>query len=230
MYSAYRSSLVAFIFLIGFVIPLAFCLYRLWQSRAQRVHASSHLERRLRELLAAPYPDALHAGLTPLERSLLVPHPYAAKPAAPLRPAADDGAAAAAAAAPAPPAAAAAAAPGAVRPPAPAAPLDDQQGCVICLEALAAGQEVLTLPCAHVFHFECCERWLQQSTACPLCKHNLRPVLQEMVLALGAEGFSEGRGAYAAGIRSSSSSSRSASGSLGGTVAVPLASRWSALV
>jgi hypothetical protein len=83
---------------------------------------------------------------------------------------------------------------------------------------------VLTLPCAHVFHYACCERWLEQSTACPLCKHNLRPVLQEMVLALGAEGFGEGRFGGFGG------SSRSASGSLGGTVAVPLASRRSALV
>ena len=201
-YSAYRSGLVAFVFVIGFLIPLIFCLYRLWVTRTRRVHTHSHLERRLRELLAAPYLSGgpLYPGLSPLERSLLAPHAYAAKPAA------------------VPAAAAAAAAAALEGAPQhdlrPAAPLDGQQGCVICLEEFtAAGGEVLTLPCAHIFHALCAERWFEQSTCCPLCKFDLRPVLAEMLQALG-----EGEG----GVLGYSSTA--------GTVAAPPASHRSALV
>jgi hypothetical protein len=177
-YGAYRSGLIAFIFTIGFFIPLVFCLYRMWVSRARRIHATSHLERRLRELLAHPYnPAGLHAGLTPLERSLLVSHRYqrplsvVAVPAAEAQ--AQAGGAAEAASAPLTPAS-----------PPPLEPPLSLDKCCICLAEFEAEEDVLSLPCAHVFHTPCASRWLEQSTVCPLCKHDMRPVLKELITAL----------------------------------------------
>mmetsp|Transcript_21945 Transcript_21945/g.57264 ORF Transcript_21945/g.57264 Transcript_21945/m.57264 type:complete len:370 (-) Transcript_21945:17-1126(-) len=42
--------------------------------------------------------------------------------------------------------------------------------CVICQEAIRGGHE--RLPCAHVFHRECLERWLRdrEHRYCPICK------------------------------------------------------------
>jgi len=47
--------------------------------------------------------------------------------------------------------------------------------CAICQESCTVGQQVLTLPCHHVFHTtsESCggiNVWLERCTSCPLCK------------------------------------------------------------
>jgi len=51
---------------------------------------------------------------------------------------------------------------------------NSNQSCVICQEAYEAGEEVRKLPCAHVFHRECIDRWLTTggpiSLQCPICK------------------------------------------------------------
>ena len=45
--------------------------------------------------------------------------------------------------------------------------------CSICLCQYEAGEEVKMLPCLHSYHGQCIDRWLQQSNACPVCKHNI---------------------------------------------------------
>jgi hypothetical protein len=49
------------------------------------------------------------------------------------------------------------------------APLGEEQ-CVICQDAIRGGHE--RLPCSHVFHRACLERWLRdrEHRFCPLCK------------------------------------------------------------
>ena len=47
--------------------------------------------------------------------------------------------------------------------------------CCICMEEVAAGQEMKTMPCLHSFHRGCIDRWLKQSGICPICKHQLSP-------------------------------------------------------
>ncbi|ORX43864.1 hypothetical protein DM01DRAFT_1340620 [Hesseltinella vesiculosa] len=43
--------------------------------------------------------------------------------------------------------------------------------CVICLEPMAAGQNVRQLPCHHDYHCACIDPWLTtKSGECPLCK------------------------------------------------------------
>jgi len=49
---------------------------------------------------------------------------------------------------------------------------DAMRECIICLEQLAVGHEMLKLPCEHEYHAACIHRWLtsRASAACPLCK------------------------------------------------------------
>jgi hypothetical protein len=43
--------------------------------------------------------------------------------------------------------------------------------CIVCQEAYVAGERVLTLPCAHVFHAACITPWLSHFSAiCPICR------------------------------------------------------------
>ena len=47
--------------------------------------------------------------------------------------------------------------------------------CILCLDAYETGQRVRTLPCDHVFHQHCIDRWLFESCSpekrvCPVCR------------------------------------------------------------
>ncbi|KAJ2159503.1 hypothetical protein EV180_005425 [Coemansia sp. RSA 518] len=49
----------------------------------------------------------------------------------------------------------------------------DTVECAICLDELRLGDVVRSLPCPHVFHATCIDRWLLfQSSVCPLCKRD----------------------------------------------------------
>ncbi|MBA0609782.1 hypothetical protein Godav_010721, partial [Gossypium davidsonii] len=37
-----------------------------------------------------------------------------------------------------------------------------EEDCMICLEELKVGFEASRLPCSHVFHGDCMEKWLKQ--------------------------------------------------------------------
>lgn len=41
--------------------------------------------------------------------------------------------------------------------------------CSICLDSMDAGSEVRTLPCMHVFHCTCIDRWLAEPGRPPRC-------------------------------------------------------------
>ena len=43
--------------------------------------------------------------------------------------------------------------------------------CSICYEKLKHGDEVITLPCAHSFHFTCAVSWIKEHDNCPLCRN-----------------------------------------------------------
>ncbi|XVF86563.1 hypothetical protein PTKIN_Ptkin18bG0052200 [Pterospermum kingtungense] len=42
--------------------------------------------------------------------------------------------------------------------------------CCICLAKYADDDELRELPCIHVFHLECVDKWLRINASCPLCK------------------------------------------------------------
>lgn len=47
---------------------------------------------------------------------------------------------------------------------------DGKASCTICIEEVATGTTVSTMPCGHWFHFECIKRWLEQNGTCPNCR------------------------------------------------------------
>ncbi|KAH7306689.1 hypothetical protein KP509_22G025500 [Ceratopteris richardii] len=45
-----------------------------------------------------------------------------------------------------------------------------QEECPVCLESLHPEQNLIHLPCSHVFHVSCLLPWLQDHSHCPLCR------------------------------------------------------------
>ncbi|GMJ01375.1 hypothetical protein HRI_003806700 [Hibiscus trionum] len=51
---------------------------------------------------------------------------------------------------------------------------DGEKGdCMVCLEELRVGFEASQMPCSHVFHGGCIQRWLKQSHYCPICRFEM---------------------------------------------------------
>eukprot|EP00439_Symbiodinium_sp_Y106_P085241 s36_g27.t4 len=46
----------------------------------------------------------------------------------------------------------------------------EEEPCVICHEQLMAGDDVRRLPCCHMFHRSCIDRWMHTKAVCPLDK------------------------------------------------------------
>ncbi|CAH9054827.1 unnamed protein product [Cuscuta epithymum] len=50
----------------------------------------------------------------------------------------------------------------------------EQQECSVCLTEFAPEAEINRLPCGHVFHKACLEKWLKYwNLTCPLCRNNM---------------------------------------------------------
>lgn len=45
--------------------------------------------------------------------------------------------------------------------------------CTVCLESLAFCDEVCTMPCGHIFHTGCINKWSDSKSTCPLCRKNI---------------------------------------------------------
>jgi hypothetical protein len=48
-----------------------------------------------------------------------------------------------------------------------------QPSCPICSEDFAVGNEVLQLPCTHIYHETCVVPWLDMKKTCPICRYLL---------------------------------------------------------
>jgi len=51
---------------------------------------------------------------------------------------------------------------------------ENQKDCCICLEEFKKGQRIKYLPCDHVFHDHCVDRWLRVNGVCPYCKLEIK--------------------------------------------------------
>ncbi|GFN94735.1 E3 ubiquitin-protein ligase arkadia-like [Plakobranchus ocellatus] len=51
-----------------------------------------------------------------------------------------------------------------------AADSNHQEKCTICLSEFEAGEDVRRLPCMHLFHSECVDKWLKTNKKCPICR------------------------------------------------------------
>lgn len=49
------------------------------------------------------------------------------------------------------------------------------KACAVCLEDPAHGSSVRELPCSHVYHRACIDRWFDLSNCCPTCRKPVRP-------------------------------------------------------
>ena len=45
--------------------------------------------------------------------------------------------------------------------------------CVICLSDFQVGEQESTLPCLHIFHSNCIEKWIIENKTCPICKYDI---------------------------------------------------------
>ena len=48
---------------------------------------------------------------------------------------------------------------------------EDKKKCLICLEEFQNNQKTIILPCIHIFHYECINKWMKNF--CPLCKYKI---------------------------------------------------------
>lgn len=46
--------------------------------------------------------------------------------------------------------------------------------CTVCCEQLQPGELVKSLPCAHKYHGDCIDQWLQVKAVCPICQCSIR--------------------------------------------------------
>jgi hypothetical protein len=49
----------------------------------------------------------------------------------------------------------------------------EQPSCPICSEDYSPNEEVLRMPCAHVYHSGCVMPWLETKKTCPICRFEL---------------------------------------------------------
>ncbi|RCH80946.1 hypothetical protein CU097_003914, partial [Rhizopus azygosporus] len=51
--------------------------------------------------------------------------------------------------------------------------------CAVCKDAFEATEQVIQLPCEHIFHDDCIKPWLKLNSTCPVCRHSVLPDQQE---------------------------------------------------
>ncbi|KAL0144902.1 hypothetical protein V8B55DRAFT_1456862 [Mucor lusitanicus] len=63
-------------------------------------------------------------------------------------------------------------------------PLTDKEksqeaDCAVCKDQFESQEQVIELPCEHIFHDECIKPWLKLNSTCPVCRHSVLPDQQE---------------------------------------------------
>ena len=48
--------------------------------------------------------------------------------------------------------------------------INDNSKCIICLNKFKIGDRESTLPCLHIFHYNCLKNWMYEKRSCPICK------------------------------------------------------------
>jgi len=52
--------------------------------------------------------------------------------------------------------------------------VDNKLDCAICTDEFELSNEVIEMPCTHIFHPECILHWLEIHNSCPVCRMELR--------------------------------------------------------
>ncbi|XP_067933277.1 E3 ubiquitin-protein ligase Arkadia-like [Watersipora subatra] len=51
--------------------------------------------------------------------------------------------------------------------------------CTICISEYNTGEHVRRLPCLHLFHRDCIDRWLNSNKRCPMCRADIEAIIPE---------------------------------------------------
>jgi len=78
--------------------------------------------------------------------------------------------------------------------------------CSICLVSYSTGDEIMQMPCGHIFHRPCISTWMNGHSDCPLCKANLN-----VPLASTSEGGTTSEAAASLSLQTFGSSSANGS-------------------
>jgi hypothetical protein len=46
--------------------------------------------------------------------------------------------------------------------------------CCICQCEIELGKETVLLPCGHMYHWDCCSKWLNTNNTCPICRFEIK--------------------------------------------------------
>ncbi|KAK8524979.1 hypothetical protein V6N12_029829 [Hibiscus sabdariffa] len=65
----------------------------------------------------------------------------------------------------------------------------EDASCCICLVDYADDDELRELPCEHVFHVDCVDKWLKINATCPLCKSEIAPEVGNMTCKILEEQY-----------------------------------------
>jgi len=64
---------------------------------------------------------------------------------------------------------------------------DEDEVCAICQEGMASGTEARSLnACDHMFHTGCIDTWFQRNVRCPVCRHDIRDIVETPVASVSA--------------------------------------------
>ena len=55
---------------------------------------------------------------------------------------------------------------------------EENKKCLICLEEYVNNDNVIYLPCFHIFHKNCIIQWIKKHANCPLCKININEIIK----------------------------------------------------
>ncbi|KAJ9147553.1 hypothetical protein P3X46_029703 [Hevea brasiliensis] len=55
--------------------------------------------------------------------------------------------------------------------------IQDSKNCTVCMEDFEDGDDLIQMPCSHLYHEDCIVKWLMSSHLCPLCRHQM-PTIQ----------------------------------------------------
>ncbi len=57
-------------------------------------------------------------------------------------------------------------------------PQDECIECTICFDTFEKNERYRELPCKHIFHKRCVDKWFEKSVHCPMCRQDVRDTLQ----------------------------------------------------
>lgn len=49
----------------------------------------------------------------------------------------------------------------------------EENDCAVCKDKFIEGDNIIEIPCKHIFHPDCIKPWLEEHCSCPVCRYKL---------------------------------------------------------